>query len=101
MHSYGQMTASYPRGRDVKVVIEIARIYYERLLSEIAEQDALVSVLKGAGTIRRWEDGGKVDHMVLVCAADPARRIARITREVAPDVAAVIERSIYVSQLPW
>jgi hypothetical protein len=85
----------------MKVVIEIARVYYDRVLSQVAEQDALVSVLKGAGTIRRWEDGAEVDHMVLVCAADPARRIARITREVAPDVAAVIERSIYVSQLPW
>lgn len=85
----------------MKVVIEISRVYYDRVLSQVAEQDALVSVLKGAGTIRRWEHGAEVDHMVLVCTADPARRIARITREVAPDVAAVIERSIYVSQLPW
>jgi hypothetical protein len=85
----------------VKVVIEIGRVYYDRILSQVAEQDALVSVLKSAATLRRWEDGAEVEHMVLVCAAESARRIARITREFAPDVAAVIERSIYLSQLPW
>lgn len=33
----------------MKVVIEIARVYYDRVLSQVAEQDALVSVSKAPG----------------------------------------------------
>jgi hypothetical protein len=46
----------------MKVLIEIARVYYDRVLSQLAEQDALASVLKGAGTIRRPSRGSRIEN---------------------------------------
>jgi hypothetical protein len=85
----------------VKVVIDLARVYYDDILSQIPNHHPIIATLKSAVALRRWEDGAEVEHMVFLCGVDAAKIIAGIAKQLTPEISGAIERSIYLAQFFW
>jgi hypothetical protein len=82
----------------VKILIDIAPEYYDRLLSEFTEESRIYAILKNGVVIHHFEAGDESRTVEILCDKFHARMILAAAEIVCPEAAPEIEEAIRLSR---
>jgi hypothetical protein len=82
----------------VKILIDMAPEYYDRLLTKFDEESRMYAILKNGLVIHHFEVGNEFRTVEILCEKFHARMILAAAEMYCPEAAAEIEEAIRLSR---